>query len=123
MEPGDVPARAGPRDRRRRSRDRVGGDEFKPGDRVGVGCFVDSCGDCDECRAGEEQYCTNDDTVWTYDSIGRDGKSTEGGYSTAITVEQDYICRIPDALKLDVAAPLLCAGITFMRRHVGVRGA
>lgn len=86
--------------------------KFKPGDRVGVGCFVDSCGDCDECRAGEEQYCTNDDTVWTYDSIGRDGKSTEGGYSTAITVEQDYICRIPDALKLDVAAPLLCAGIT-----------
>jgi len=86
--------------------------KFKPGDRVGVGCFVDSCRECPECKAGEEQYCTNDDTVWTYDSIGRDEKMTEGGYSTAITVEQDYICRIPDALGLDVAAPLLCAGIT-----------
>jgi uncharacterized zinc-type alcohol dehydrogenase-like protein len=86
--------------------------KFKPGDRVGVGCFVDSCGVCEECRAGEEQYCTNDDTVWTYDSIGRDGKPTAGGYSTAITVEEDYICRIPAALGLDVAAPLLCAGIT-----------
>lgn len=86
--------------------------KFKPGDRVGVGCFVDSCGECAECKAGEEQYCTNDDTIWTYDSVGRDGKITAGGYSTAITVEQDYICRIPDELELDVAAPLLCAGIT-----------
>ncbi len=85
---------------------------FQPGDRVGVGCFVDSCRDCPECKAGEEQYCSNGGTVWTYGSPGRDGKSTDGGYSTAITVEEDYICRIPDGLELDVAAPLLCAGIT-----------
>jgi uncharacterized zinc-type alcohol dehydrogenase-like protein len=94
----------------------VGADvtKFAPGDRVGVGCFVDSCGECLECKAGEEQYCSSADrpTVWTYGSIGRDGKPTAGGYSTSITVEQDYICRIPDSLGLDVAAPLLCAGIT-----------
>jgi uncharacterized zinc-type alcohol dehydrogenase-like protein len=86
--------------------------KFQPGDRVGVGCFVDSCRECPECLAGEEQYCSTGGTVWTYGSPGRDGKSTDGGYSTCITVEEDYICRIPDGLELDVAAPLLCAGIT-----------
>jgi alcohol dehydrogenase (NADP+) len=87
--------------------------KFRPGDRVGVGCFVDSCRECPECLAGEEQYCTTPGgTVWTYGSPGRDGKSTDGGYSTAITVEEDYICRIPEEIGLDVAAPLLCAGIT-----------
>lgn len=85
---------------------------FAPGDRVGVGCFVDSCGDCPACRRGEEQYCARGETVWTYDGVGRDGLPTAGGYSTAITVEQDYLLRIPEGLGLDVAAPLLCAGIT-----------
>lgn len=85
---------------------------FVPGDRVGVGCFVDSCRECPECLAGEEQYCSSGGTVWTYNDIGRDGEHTDGGYSTAITVEEDYLCRIPESIPLDGAAPLLCAGIT-----------
>ena len=90
----------------------VGSDvtKFKVGDRVGVGCFVDSCGACDMCEAGSEQFCP--DAVYTYNSVGRDALPTAGGYSTAITVEQDYVCRIPDSIPLDAAAPLLCAGIT-----------
>ena len=87
--------------------------KFAPGDRVGVGCFVDSCGRCDQCRAGDQQFCDGPGgTIWTYDATGRDGLPTAGGYSSAITVEEDYLCRIPDALDLAQAAPLLCAGIT-----------
>lgn len=93
----------------------VGSDvtKFAVGDRVGVGVFVDSCGECELCRDGKEQFCTGDPgTIWTYGTVGRDGKITDGGYSQGITVEQDYVCRIPDGLELDVAAPLMCAGIT-----------
>ena len=87
--------------------------KFSIGDRVGVGCFVDSCGECEQCRAGNEQFCEGPGgTVWTYSGTGRDGLPTAGGYSTCITVEQDYICRIPEAIDLKQAAPLLCAGIT-----------
>jgi uncharacterized zinc-type alcohol dehydrogenase-like protein len=81
------------------------------GDRVGVGCLVDSCRRCGPCLAGEEQYCENG-AVGTYASTGRDGKPTDGGYSTHIVVDENFVVRIPDALELDVAAPLLCAGIT-----------
>ncbi len=84
---------------------------FKPGDRVGVGCFVDSCRRCANCRAGEEQYCLKG-AVWTYNSRDYDGSETYGGYSTRIVVDENYVLRIPDNLGLDVAAPLLCAGIT-----------
>ena len=94
----------------------VGADvtKFAVGDKVGVGCFVDSCGECELCQAGRENFCTSTEkpTVWTYNSIGRDGLPTAGGYSQGITVEQDYICRIPDAIPFEKAAPLLCAGIT-----------
>jgi uncharacterized zinc-type alcohol dehydrogenase-like protein len=83
----------------------------KIGDRVGVGCFVDSCGECAHCQAGEENACLNG-TVWTYNSTGRDGKPTEGGYSQSIVVCENYVLRIPDAIPLERAAPLLCAGIT-----------
>jgi uncharacterized zinc-type alcohol dehydrogenase-like protein len=86
--------------------------KYKVGDRVGVGCFVDSCRECDQCRAGEEQYCTNPGMVGTYNAIGRDGQPTQGGYSGAIVVDENYVLRIPDSLPLDAAAPLLCAGIT-----------
>ena len=86
---------------------------FAVGDRVGVGCFVDSCGECEQCRAGDEQFCDGPGgTIWTYNGTGRDGLPTAGGYSTCITVEQDYVCRIPDSIDLAQAAPLLCAGIT-----------
>ncbi len=86
---------------------------FAVGDHVGIGCFVDSCGDCEQCRAGYEQFCDGPGgTVWTYNGVGRDGLPTAGGYSTCITVEQDYLLRIPDSIDLAQAAPLLCAGIT-----------
>ena len=87
--------------------------KFKVGDRAGVGCFVDSCGECEMCRAHEEQFCTSrPGTVSTYNSIGRDGLPTHGGYSQGITVEQDYVMRVPDEISLEHAAPLMCAGIT-----------
>jgi alcohol dehydrogenase (NADP+) len=91
------------------------GDEvakWKVGDTVGVGCFVDSCRDCDACKAGEEQYCARGMSQ-TYNSYERDGTTvTYGGYSTRITVDESYVLRIPDELSPERAAPLLCAGIT-----------
>jgi uncharacterized zinc-type alcohol dehydrogenase-like protein len=85
--------------------------KHKVGDHVGVGCFVDSCRECSSCRAGLEQYCKRGMTT-TYNAIGRDGQPTYGGYSRAIVVDENYVLRIPEALPLDAAAPLLCAGIT-----------
>ncbi|HEY8720529.1 NAD(P)-dependent alcohol dehydrogenase [Pengzhenrongella sp.] len=81
------------------------------GDRVGVGCMVDSCGECRYCLAGEEQFCVKGN-VGTYAGIGKDGLPTHGGYSTHIVVTEAFVLSIPDGLALDVAAPLLCAGIT-----------
>ena len=81
------------------------------GDRVGVGCFVDSCRECANCLAGEEQYCLAG-SVSTYNSVGRDGLPTAGGYSTSIVVDEDYVLKIPEGIALEAAAPLLCAGIT-----------
>ncbi|WP_122466556.1 NAD(P)-dependent alcohol dehydrogenase [Brevundimonas lutea] len=96
----------------------VGSDveRFKVGDRVGVGCMVDSCRQCAPCREGEEQFCVPGMTQ-TYGSPDPKGGAvgqtiTQGGYSTAIVVDQDFVVRIPDSLSLDAAAPLLCAGIT-----------
>jgi uncharacterized zinc-type alcohol dehydrogenase-like protein len=85
--------------------------KHKVGDRVGVGCFVDSCRECSSCLAGVEQYCKRGMTT-TYNSVGKDGQPTYGGYSGAIVVDENYVLHIPDALALDAAAPLLCAGIT-----------
>jgi uncharacterized zinc-type alcohol dehydrogenase-like protein len=85
--------------------------KYEVGDRVGVGCMVDSCRECENCRAGEEQYCLNGN-VGTYNSKGKDGRWTDGGYSTHIVVDEDFVLGIPDGIELDVAAPLLCAGIT-----------
>lgn len=82
------------------------------GDRVGVGCFVDSCRHCPSCQAGLEQYCAQGMTA-TYNSVERDGLTrTYGGYATAIVVDEAYTLSIPEALPSDAAAPLLCAGIT-----------
>ena len=86
--------------------------KFQVGDRVGVGCFVDSCRECEYCLAGEEQYCDNPGMVGTYNGVGRDGQPTQGGYSGAIVVDENYVLRIPDSIPLEAAAPLLCAGIT-----------
>jgi len=86
-------------------------ERFSVGDRVGVGCFVDSCGECEYCQAGEEQYCTKG-VVVTYNGRHYDGEPTYGGYSQAIVVKDRFVVTIPDSIELDVAAPLLCAGIT-----------
>lgn len=85
--------------------------KYKVGDRVGVGCMVDSCGECENCRKGEEQYCLNGN-VPTYAGVDKYGEPTQGGYSTHIVVTENFVVRIPDNIELDAAAPLLCAGIT-----------
>lgn len=81
------------------------------GDRVGVGCMVNSCRECENCLAGEEQYCLNGNTG-TYASVDRDGTITQGGYSTHIVVVEDFVLRVPESIPFEAAAPLLCAGIT-----------
>jgi len=83
---------------------------YKAGDRVGVGCLVGADLDCPECAAGEEQFCPN--AIGTYGAKDKDSTRTQGGYSNRITVHQHFVLKIPDALSFDVAAPLLCAGIT-----------
>ncbi|MDB5175682.1 MAG: NAD(P)-dependent alcohol dehydrogenase [Candidatus Saccharibacteria bacterium] len=93
----------------------VGSDvtKHKVGDRVGVGCMVNSCGECENCLKGEEQYCLNGMTG-TYAGVDKygDGSRTLGGYSTHIVVTEDFVLKIPEGIELDAAAPLLCAGIT-----------
>jgi len=85
---------------------------FKEGDKVGVGCMVDSCQQCKSCARGLEQYCEQGSTL-TYNSVDkRDGLPTYGGYSQRIVVNEKFVLRIPDGLDLAGAAPLLCAGIT-----------
>ena len=84
---------------------------FAVGDRAGVGCMVDSCRECAPCLAGEEQYCL-EGNVGTYNAVGKDGRPTEGGYSEKIVVDEAYTLHVPEGISLDVAAPLLCAGIT-----------
>lgn len=96
----------------------VGADviRFKEGDRVGVGCMVDSCRTCPACVEGEEQFCAPGMTQtygWPDPKGAAVGQTiTQGGYSDVIVVDQNYVLRIPDSLPLDVAAPLLCAGVT-----------
>lgn len=85
---------------------------FKPGDRVAVGCMVDSCQQCDQCHKGEEQLCRD---VMTLTYSGRDritGDVTQGGYSKHLVCRQEFVLRVPDGLDISRAAPLLCAGIT-----------
>jgi alcohol dehydrogenase (NADP+) len=91
----------------------VGSDvtKFVVGDRAGVGCMVESCRECPECLEGLEQYCRGG-RVMTYNSIGRDGIPTYGGYSEKIVVHEDFVLRIPQGISLQSAAPLFCAGIT-----------
>ncbi|SRR5579871_24387 len=97
--------------------------KFAIGDLAGVGCFVDSCRECPQCKAGLEQYC-DVGMVGTYNGYEKDGKTvTYGGYSTNIVVDENYVLRVSEKLPLDAVAPLLCAGITTYSplRHVGVK--
>jgi alcohol dehydrogenase (NADP+) len=91
----------------------VGADvtNHRVGDRVGVGCMVNSCGQCANCRNGNEQYCL-DGMVATYAGTDRDGTTTQGGYSTHVVVDAGFVLRVPDGIDPEAAAPLLCAGIT-----------
>jgi uncharacterized zinc-type alcohol dehydrogenase-like protein len=85
--------------------------KHKVGDRVGVGCMVNSCRECENCLAGEEQYCLGGN-VGTYGSVDRDGTVTQGGYSTHVVVDEDFVLSVPESLDYAAVAPLLCAGIT-----------
>jgi uncharacterized zinc-type alcohol dehydrogenase-like protein len=84
---------------------------FKPGNLVGVGCFVDSCRSCSACKSGQENYCERG-PLFTYNSNDKEGNTTRGGYSSHIVVDENFVLRIPDSLSPQRAAPLLCAGIT-----------
>jgi len=85
---------------------------YKVGDAVAVGCMVDSCQQCDQCRQGEEQLCRKYNTQ-TYNGKDRiTGAVTYGGYSKHLVVREEFVLRVPDGLDLSRAAPLLCAGIT-----------
>ena len=105
---------------------KVGGHvkQFKVGDTVGVGCLVDSCRECRDCREGLEQFC--DQKVFTYNSPDKHlpGKMTYGGYSNQIVVDEHFVLSISDKLDPAAAAPLLCAGITTYSpmRHWKVSG-
>ena len=86
--------------------------KFKVGDLAGVGCLVDSCRECDNCKEGLEQYCSNG-MVGTYNGQEKDGSGvTYGGYSSQILAHEDFVLSIPTNLPLEGVAPLLCAGIT-----------
>jgi uncharacterized zinc-type alcohol dehydrogenase-like protein len=85
--------------------------KFKVGDLVGVGCLVDSCRGCENCKQGLEQYCTVG-AVPTYNGMGKDSLPTYGGYSNIMVVHEDFTLRISEKISLAAAAPLLCAGIT-----------
>lgn len=92
----------------------VGSDvtKWSVGQTVGVGVFVDSCRTCENCKAGLEQYCDGG-ISGTYNGFEQDKVTpTYGGYSTKITVDQNYVVSIPKGIPLEGAAPLLCAGIT-----------
>jgi uncharacterized zinc-type alcohol dehydrogenase-like protein len=86
--------------------------KFKEGDLAGIGCLVDSCRECNNCKEGLEQYCENG-SVGTYNAYERDGKTpTYGGYSSTIVTNEDFVLKISEKLPLEAVAPLLCAGIT-----------
>lgn len=86
--------------------------KFKVGDLVGVGCMVDSCRECGSCKESEQQYCERGQTVFTYNSRGKDGNLTFGGYGNHVVVDEDFVLSVPTNLDAAAAAPLLCAGIT-----------
>jgi uncharacterized zinc-type alcohol dehydrogenase-like protein len=86
--------------------------KFKVGDLAAIGCLVDSCRECDNCKDGLEQYCSNG-MVGTYNGQEKDGSGyTFGGYSKSILAHEDFVLTISDKLPLEGVAPLLCAGIT-----------
>ena len=102
-----------------------GAGRFKVGDRVGVGCMVNSCQQCDYCKAGDEQYCQGPRScTMTYNGPKKpDGTNSYGGYSTGIIVREEFVLSIPEAIDSQHAAPILCAGITTYQpmKHFGLK--
>ena len=101
--------------------------KFKIGDKVGVGCFVEACLDCENCKDGEENYCNNG-MVMTYADkrkhgqlLGNTADKTWGGYSGSHVVHEHFVCKIPDSLPIEKAGPILCSGVTMYDplRHWG----
>lgn len=88
--------------------------KFKVGDLAGVGCMVNSCGECEACKASLEQFCQNGKTIYTYNSkdVFHDNENTYGGYSNNIVVSEKFAIKVPNNTPLEKVAPLLCAGIT-----------
>lgn len=84
--------------------------EYKAGDIVGVGVYIWACQNCDACHKGSQSYCNQ--VIMTYNTVDRDQRVAQGGYSTHIVTHQDFVFRIPTNLDLSACAPLLCAGIT-----------
>ncbi len=83
---------------------------FQVGDRVGVGAQVLSCMTCSECTSEKDPLCEK--RVFTYNAKYEDGHKTYGGYAEAVRVNSQFAFKLPDQLPEDVAAPLLCAGVT-----------
>ncbi len=106
--------------------------KFKVGDLAGVGCIVDSCRECQQCKDGEEQFCENGWIVVFNSPDKKYGGTTYGGFSKKIIVDENYVVHVPETLELSQAAPILCAGITVYsplkhwqvgpRKNVGVIG-
>lgn len=88
--------------------------KFQVGDYAGVGCMVNSCGECEACKRSQEQFCENGKTIYTYDCLDcfHDNEPTYGGYSNNIVVSEKFAIKVPQDAPLDKVAPLLCAGIT-----------
>lgn len=85
--------------------------QHRVGDRVGVGCLSSCCFECGECMRNEEQYCKH--ALWTYDGVDPvDGSRTRGGYGKYVIVNENWVFHIPESLRLDLASPMLCAGVT-----------
>ena len=99
--------------------------KFKVGDRVGVGCMVNSCQQCDYCKSGNEQYCQGPRScTLTYNGPKKpDGTNSYGGYTTGMIVREEFVLRIPDKIDSEHAAPILCAGITTYQpmKHFGLK--
>ncbi|KAL0396472.1 UNVERIFIED_CONTAM: 8-hydroxygeraniol dehydrogenase [Sesamum calycinum] len=95
-------------------------EKFKVGDKVGVGCLVGSCRECDQCASDLENYCPKQ--ILTYSAPYTDGTITYGGYSNLMVANEHFVVRWPENFPLDIGAPLLCAGITTYSplRHFGL---
>ncbi|NJM98978.1 MAG: NAD(P)-dependent alcohol dehydrogenase [Phormidesmis sp. RL_2_1] len=91
-----------------------GVEKFKVGDRVGIGCMINSCQVCDPCQRGEENYCDGPKSfTLTYNGpASPDGTNTYGGYTTDIVAREEFVLRVPDAVASEMVGPILCAGIT-----------